>query len=381
MRFVYTAPRYHTNQHFPIKALLEAGHEVSFLALARGQSEEYTALSPTVLGYSAAYDTLRRLLGRCIGKNLVGIPEGGGIAIGGMPPVLKFWREMRRQRPSAVVVRDPLTAYGLLSILAARLTGARPVFYNQATKHRRLKLWKRLVHSFSLWAAGSQWMTPVLGTPDQHGPAFGRLHYVPFVIEPQTSPQEKRWFHRDDINILAIGKFQRRKNHRLFIEAVARLSQRYPIRATIIGECSNSDHQRELEDVRGLCKALGLEDRVDFKTNLPFAQVQEEYRKHDVFVLASRDEQAAVSHLEAMSHSLPVVCSESNGTQCYIRPGENGFIFRTDDLDDLTASIDKILRDRERLVEMGQRSYELVITEHSPERYVETLLSLAGPRR
>ena len=39
MRFVYTAPRYHTNQHFPIKALLEAGHEVSFLALAQGQSE------------------------------------------------------------------------------------------------------------------------------------------------------------------------------------------------------------------------------------------------------------------------------------------------------------------------------------------------------
>ncbi len=64
MRFIYTAPRYHTNQHFPIKALLEAGHEVSFLALARGQSEEYTALSPTVLGYSAAYDTLRRLVGR-----------------------------------------------------------------------------------------------------------------------------------------------------------------------------------------------------------------------------------------------------------------------------------------------------------------------------
>ena len=291
MRIVYTAPRYHTNQHFPIKALLEAGHEVSFLALARGQSEEYTALSPTVLGYSAAYDTLRRLVGRCIGKNLVGIPEGGGIPTGGMPPVIKFWREMRRRRPSAVVVRDPLTAYGLLSVLAARLIGARPVFYNQAPKHRRLKRWKRLVHSFSLWAA----RFPVddarcLAPTDQHGPAFGRLHYVPFVIEPQTSPQEKQWFQGGAVNLLAIGKFQPRKNHRLFLEAVARLAERYPVRATIIGECSTPDHQRELEDVRGHCKALGLEDRVDFKTNLPFAQVQEEYRKHDVFVLASRDE-------------------------------------------------------------------------------------------
>ena len=33
---MFTAPRYHTNQHFVVKALLDAGHEVSFLALVRG---------------------------------------------------------------------------------------------------------------------------------------------------------------------------------------------------------------------------------------------------------------------------------------------------------------------------------------------------------
>ena len=38
-----------------------------------------------------------------------------------------------------------------------------------------------------------------------------------------------------------------------------------------------------------------------------------------------------MSVLEAMAHSLPVICSDSNGTQCYIRPGENGYVFGTDD--------------------------------------------------
>ena len=47
--------------------------------------------------------------------------------------------------------------------------------------------------------------------------------------------------------------------------------------------------------------------------------------------LPSSDEPAAVSHLEAMSHSLPVICSDSNGTRCYIRQGENGYVFRTGD--------------------------------------------------
>ena len=47
MRFVFTAPRYHTNQHYAVKALLDAGHEVSFLALRRGQSEVYEVLHPS----------------------------------------------------------------------------------------------------------------------------------------------------------------------------------------------------------------------------------------------------------------------------------------------------------------------------------------------
>ena len=40
MHFLYTAPRYHTNQHFTSKALLDAGHHVTFLVLRRGTERE-----------------------------------------------------------------------------------------------------------------------------------------------------------------------------------------------------------------------------------------------------------------------------------------------------------------------------------------------------
>ena len=50
MHFLFTASVYHTNQHFAVKALQDAGHEVSYLALAREQSEVYDALCPTILG-------------------------------------------------------------------------------------------------------------------------------------------------------------------------------------------------------------------------------------------------------------------------------------------------------------------------------------------
>ena len=97
-------------------------------------------------------------------------------------------------------------------------------------------------------------------------------------------------------------------------------------------------------------------------------------------MLPALREAASVSVLEAMAHSLPVICSDSNGTQCYIRPGENGYVFGTDDVDGLTAAMGEIVGDRERLKAMGRRSYELVVSEHAPERYVRALEGLVGAR-
>ena len=370
MRLVYTAPRYHTNQHFPVKTLLEAGHEVSFLVLRRGRSETYEALVPDVLGCSSTFEVLRRVVGRFRGVN----PRD----IGGIPPPLAFWREIRRLRPSAMVVRDPFSAYGLLAVLAAKLVGARLVLYAQIPKHRRWKRWKRAVLALVPRLTGGIWMTPLLGLPGQREWPRTPLRYVPFVMPPRTAPDDRRWFAGGAVNVLAIGKYQPRKNHRLFLEAVRGLSRHHPVRATIIGECSTSEHRRELAEIERHRARLGLDDKVRLEVNLPFPEVQRRYAAHDLFVLASRDEPAAVSPLEAMAHSLPVICGDSNGTACYVRPGENGFVFRADDPDDLEACMTRIAGDRERLVEMGRRSYELVISEHAPERYVETLMAMLG---
>ena len=380
MHFLFIAPAYHTNQHFPVKALLEAGHKVSFLVMKRIQCEEHEALIPTVLGYSPTYDMLIRLVGKCIGKKLIETPSGRSTRRGGIPPVFKLWNEMRRRRPSVVIVRDPLhSAFGRLSVLLTKLISSRLIFYSLRPKHRRLKEWQRLSYSFALWTTGAEWITPVLGDPVQCGPAFERLHFLPFVIPPQTNPEEKRWFNGGTINILDVGKFRLRKNHRLFLEVVDKLSKRYPIRGTIIGECTTPDQRYELEQLKKYKEHLGLQDKVEFKFNLPFAEMQEEYSKHDIFVLPSRDEPMGISLLEAMSHSLPVICSDSAGAMYYIRSGENGYTFRSDDLDDLEICLEKILENRKKLVAMGRRSYELVVTEYSPERYVEALVSLVNP--
>ena len=358
MHFLFTAPRYHTNQHFAMKALLDAGHKVSFLAMKRGRSEVYDALDPTILGESFATRMFRR-------ERL------------SMPPLTWLLRWMLELKPDVVVVRNPFSVYGMVAATMSRLMGRTVVFYSQTPMHRRLRWRQKFIRAFPAWAARAKWITPVLGDPESHGPAFGALRYVPFVMEPQTPPAERQWFRNRTINVLCVARFLERKNHQLFLQAVSRLSERHTVRATIIGECGGQEAPKILARTNADRKALGLEGIVCLKTNLPYWEVHREYARHDLFVLPSSNEPAAVSHLEAMGHSLPVICSDSNGTQCYIRPGENGYVFRTDDLDDLADCMERIVSDRARLMEMGARSYDLVISEHSPERYVDRLVSIA----
>lgn len=371
MRFVFTAPRFHTNQRYPFKALLDAGHEVTVLALRRGQSEAYDVLWPQVLGCSTTFDSLRRLASV--------LPRVSWSDVGGMPPALTFWREMRRLRPHAVIVRNPSSAYGRLAVLIARLMGSRIILYNQMPRHREVRGAKLFMQRLMLFMTGAAWFTPVLGDPGRYPMPRPAPRYVPFVIPPQISPDARRWFADGCANLLHVGKFQPRKNHRMFLEAVAGLSQRYEISATIVGECSTPAHRAELEAVIQLRERLGLKNVVKIETNVPHLDMAERYREHDLFVLASRNEPAAVSHLEAMAHGLPVICSDANGTSCYVRHGENGFVFRSGEVDDLAACIEGVIEDRERLVEMGRRSYELVLTEHAPGRYVDALVEMADP--
>ena len=45
---------------------------------------------------------------------------------------------------------------------------------------------------------------------------------------------------------------------------------------------------------------------------------------------------------------------------------KNGYVFKTDDVENLKECMERIISDRSSLVEMGAMSYELVVAEHSP---------------
>ena len=374
MNFIYTAPRYHTNQHFLAKALLKKGHTVSFIVLTQGQSEEYSVLKPTVLGYSIIYDMFLRLLERLAKKKL--ILASWGSRKGGLPPIVKFFKEMKNKKPDVVIVRDPFTAYGLASMVISKIIFANIIFYVQRPKYGHLGWKQRIVYNFASWALSAKWVTPVLGSSKKYKSFHSKVQYVPFVMEPRINPENKKYFKNGKVNILSVGKFQSRKNHALFLNAMAVLSKKYPIRATIVGECSTLKHKKEFNDVVSLSHSLGISDDISLFVNVSFSEVQKFYEMSDIFVLTSRCEPAAISPLEAMAHSLPAICSDSNGTKCYISHGKNGFVFKTDDLDNLVECMEDLLQNRHKILMMGKYGYDLVVSRHAPIKYVDVIESI-----
>lgn len=81
----------------------------------------------------------------------------------------------------------------------------------------------------------------------------------------------------------------------------------------------------------------------------------------DAFVLPSGSEAWGLVVNEVMCAGRAVIVSDMVGAAPdLVRPGENGAIFRTDDVDDLARAIRDVLADPERLAAMGRRSLDII---------------------
>ena len=373
MRVLYVAPRYHTNQTAVMEGWKSAGDEVCFLAHYAGKTEDYSAIRPEIIGYSRLFLLLQAVYLRLAGKKSEYAADMKLKC--GFPPVWKLYRKMKRFQPDVVITRER-SVYSIVVTFLCRLNGWPAILYYQSPLYEKRK------ESFAyriLYALLPEYsITPVRRSKrfmlQEEMPE--KVYFIPFLMKPQLSPKEKTWFMDGRVNLFCIGKYQKRKNHMLMIQTAKRLSEKYPVHLVIAGEVSNSFQEAYYEELTRYVEGEGLQTLVELKRNLPREEVFELYRKSDLFVLPSSDEPAAVSHLEAMAFSLPVISGDDNGTADYIENGVNGYIFRDQDAEDLYQKIAEIIEKTENIPKMGAKSYELVLKNHQFSLYKETILEI-----
>ena len=217
---------------------------------------------------------------------------------------------------------------------------------------------------------GAKVVTPRLGDR-QYKNKNRNLFYIPFAA--YINNFDKTYFADGKINIMSIGKLQERKGHLILLQAINALKGKYDFRVTILGEEDEGAYTRQLMDY---IKENNLSGIVDIKLNLTRQEVAEEYKKNDIYVLPSWSEAASVTISEAMSFKLPVISSDDNGTKCYVEEGVNGYIFKNRNTDSLMEKIELIIKDKDRLQEMGEASFDIAKNNHSLEKFYQSFKKL-----
>ena len=165
----------------------------------------------------------------------------------------------------------------------------------------------------------------------------------------------------DRLTILFVGRLQARKRVDSLLRACAQLEPRP--RLVIAGDGPE----------RGSLESLAREiyPSAGFIGARHGAELKPYFTEADLFVLPGT---GGLAVQEAMSHGLPVIVAQGDGTQDDLVRAGNGWQIPPDDFDALLSTMKDALSDVARLRRMGEESYRIVREEINIEKMVETFV-------
>lgn len=175
----------------------------------------------------------------------------------------------------------------------------------------------------------------------------------------QPAPQRAEHFAAEGAQVLFVGRLQARKRLDVLLRACALLPAEVQPRLTIVGD---GPARAELESL-----AAQVYPRAQFAGARHGAELEPFFAAADLFVLPGT---GGLAVQQAMSHALPVMVAEADGTQVDLVRPENGWMLPPGDLGGLTDSLRDALSDVHRLRRMGLASYRIVAEEINLENMV-----------
>ncbi len=178
--------------------------------------------------------------------------------------------------------------------------------------------------------------------------------------------------------LLSVGRAVEKKGYDDLLTALARLPKDLNWRLVHIGGGKLKDK------LQALGSKLGIDDRIDWLGAQPQEVVLENYRKADLFVLASRigrdgDRDGLPNVLmEAQSQAIACVSTAVSAIPELIRDGETGLLVPPEDPAALAAALQTLITDPARRHQLAEAGCERVRSEFSMESGIDELLSRFG---
>lgn len=134
----------------------------------------------------------------------------------------------------------------------------------------------------------------------------------------------------------------------------------------------------EHSKITSMVRSYGLSNVVNLCGNKPNNEILQEMRLHDIFLFTSdRNEGWGAVVNEAMSCGCAVIASDAVGSVPFlINNGVNGLIYKSEDANDISNKVEKVLRDRNLCQKLGKNAMLTMQNAWSPDNAAISLLKL-----
>ena len=289
---------------------------------------------------------------------------------------LGIWKELRRNRPDAVVVMSWMNPTWWLTYLACLKLGIPLLFMTDANVHAEVlknpwKSWlKRIALGKLLFPAISGFLCA--GTSNRelyvsYGVPDGKLFQFAYSWGYASLMEDSKWLlsqksalrteyglPQDAVVLLYCGRLSAEKGSIELMNAYKMVSQ--PEKAlVVVGDGKLRKPMQELADAQDLDSIyfMGFQNRDN---------IGKFYALADILVLPSRQETWGMVVNEGLCFSLPVIVSDQVGSGAdLVIPEENGYVFPSSDVGALAEGMSKLIElpDEDR-VKMGEQSQRLI---------------------
>jgi glycosyltransferase involved in cell wall biosynthesis len=174
------------------------------------------------------------------------------------------------------------------------------------------------------------------------------------TLDERTAIKQRLDLPQDKILIGIVGSIEPRKGHHFLLEAVSKLSLdgAEMIHVVFLG-CYKGEHSEEW--IHGLIAGYKLQDKV---TIIPFQDPKPIYQVLDIFCLPSVREGFPLVAIEAKLAGCCVIRSNVDGVDEQIIDGVTGYIFQTENPEDLMKKLEYLIDNPERMKQVGMAGRE-----------------------
>ena len=298
--------------------------------------------------------------------------------------VISVLKEIIAERQPDIVITHSVKSHFLM--WRSRLWKQYPwiaFHHGYTTTDRKMRIYNR----FDRWSlpkadlvvtvcnAFARELTTIVGvTPERIRVQHNSIRPAPRpAAEDVHALRERLGIAENEAVILSVGRLSKEKAHTDLIIAFKQLREKNPdldCKLMIVGDGPERDR------LESLAARSGASQRIIFAGQV--ADVQPYYSMASVFALSSHTEGSPNVLLEAMMASVPIVATAVGGVPEIVENDVSALLVPASDPAAMAAAIARLLVDAEFSERLTRNAERLVVKNHSPEEYVQSLISIYG---